>query len=318
MAGITSTSRRHGDGRAYDHCGNRESPFLKPQNFANTIGKPGWLPPLNNGHGFPRIIQQASALWVDFDNGPRRMHERAAAVGRAYGLQPDIPFHYVSMPNPWLDASKQLGLDPLRAAIEQFKAKIIVIDNLLLIKGGVDENSAEMGIVMAHLRHLTEEYQRIVLPIHHQRKDPSGRSGDQLRGHSSIGAAIDLGLLVEREDGSSTVTMRSTKTRDVDVPPFAAMFTYEHKPGTTDLDKARFYGMPQADEQSDHAIENAIREVLKDGAPVLKTTLGAQVHGLLPRVGINRIRGIVERMIAQHHLHMNPGNGPSQWVSRRP
>jgi hypothetical protein len=40
MAGITSTSRRHGDGRAYDHCGNRESPFLKPQNFANTIGKP--------------------------------------------------------------------------------------------------------------------------------------------------------------------------------------------------------------------------------------------------------------------------------------
>ena len=40
MAGITSTSRRHGDGRAYDHCGNRESPFLKPQNFADTIGKP--------------------------------------------------------------------------------------------------------------------------------------------------------------------------------------------------------------------------------------------------------------------------------------
>src|SRR5712691_2935652 len=40
MADITSTLRRHGDGRAYDRCGNRESTFLNPQNFAITIGKP--------------------------------------------------------------------------------------------------------------------------------------------------------------------------------------------------------------------------------------------------------------------------------------
>ena len=137
----------------------------------------GWLCPLGSSQGMPRMIQQASTLWVDFDNGPRRMHERAAAIGRAYDLPADIPFHYVSMPNPWLDASKPLGLDPLRSAIEQFEAKMIVIDNLLLVKGKLEENSADMGIVMAHLRQLTEEYSCVVVPIHHQRKDQGGAPG---------------------------------------------------------------------------------------------------------------------------------------------
>jgi integrase/recombinase XerD len=40
MAAITSILRRHGDGRAYDRCGYRESTCLNPQNFAITIGKP--------------------------------------------------------------------------------------------------------------------------------------------------------------------------------------------------------------------------------------------------------------------------------------
>jgi hypothetical protein len=279
----------------------------------------GWLCPLDRSQGLPRMIQQASTLWVDFDNGPRRMHERAAAIGRAYDLPPDIPFHYVSMPNPWLDASKPLGLDPLRAAIEQFEAKMVVIDNLLLIKGGVEENSADMGIVMAHLRQLTEEYSCLVVPIHHQRKDQGGRSGDRLRGHSSIEAAIDLALIVEREEGSDTITIRSTKTRDVDVAPFAAMLTYEHKPGTTELHTARFFGMPQDDEHSDRAIERAVRDQLTTATgPLLKTELCTFVHGILPNVGINRIRGVVERMVAQHHVHMTPGNRGSQWLSKRP
>ena len=48
---------------------------------------PGWLCPLDRSRkAAPRMIRQASTLWVDFDNGPRRMHERAAAIGRAYNL----------------------------------------------------------------------------------------------------------------------------------------------------------------------------------------------------------------------------------------
>jgi hypothetical protein len=280
---------------------------------------PGWLCPLTRSRQVrPRMIRQASTLWVDFDNGPRRMHERAAAIGRAYDLPPAIGFHYVSMPNPWLDASQPLGLDPLRAAIEHHQAKMIVLDNLLLIKGNLEENSADMGIVMAHLRHLTEEYGALVVPIHHQRKDQGGRSGDRIRGHSSIEAAVDLALLVEREEGSDTVTVRSTKTRDVDVPPFAAMFTYEHQDGSTELSKARFFGLPQDDKRSDRAIEQDVHAVLTAESRLVKTELCGRVHAQLPDVGINRIRNIVERMIAQHRVHVTQGDRNSQWVSKCP
>jgi hypothetical protein len=278
----------------------------------------GWLCPLDANGGFPRMVKQAPALWVDFDNGPRRMHTRAAAVARAYDLRENIPFHYVSMPTPWLDASKAVGLDPLREAIERYQTKVVVIDNLLLVKGDLEENSADMGLVMAHLRQLTEEYGCAVIPVHHQRKDQggNGRSGDRLRGHSSIEAAIDLALLVEREDGSSAITISSTKTRDIDVSPFAAMFTYEHQPGTTELFSARFYGVPQDDERSDKAIDFAIRDILTGGRQLLKKDLCDEVHTRLPKVGINRIRGIIDLMVAKHHISSRSGAKGGQWLSK--
>jgi hypothetical protein len=276
-----------------------------------------WLRPLNPSHGLPRGVTQASVLWVDFDNGPRRMHERVAAIGRAYGLLPSVPLHYVSMPSPWLDASNPIGLAPLEAALERYEAKVVVIDNLLLIKGSIEENSAGMGVVMAYLRQLAERYDCVVIALHHQRKDQGngGRSGDRLRGHSSIEAAVDLALLVEREDGSDSITLRSTKTRGADVPPFGAVFTYEHAPGTSDLFKARFYGLPIADEHSDRAVEHAIRAALGASGELRKMDLSGRVHGALPKVGINRIRVIIDRMLTQHHLNMRPGARGSQNVS---
>jgi hypothetical protein len=276
-----------------------------------------WLEPLDATNGLPRGVQQASVLWADFDNGPRRMHERVAAIGRAYGLSPTVPLHYVSMPSPWLDASHPVGLAPLEAAIERYQAHVVIIDNLLLIKGSIEENSAGMGVVMAYLRQLAERYDCVVIPLHHQRKDHGngGRAGDRLRGHSSIEASIDLGLLVERDEGSSVITLQSTKTRGADVQPFGAMFTYEHAPGTSDLFKARFYGVSIADEHSDRAIERAVRDVLHDGAALLKTELCSRIHGALPKIGINRIRGVVDRMAAQHHLHRHPGPKGGEYLS---
>jgi hypothetical protein len=134
-----------------------------------------------------------------------------------------------------------------------------------------------------------------------------GVAGDRLRGHSSIEAAVDLALLVEREEGSDSITLRSTKTRDVEVAPFGAMFTYAHAPGTTKLQTARFYGQPVDDERSDRAIERAIGQVLGEARELLKMDLCARVHARLPQVGINRVRGVIERLAKQSRLQHRPG-----------
>jgi hypothetical protein len=175
-----------------------------------------------------------------------------------------------------------------------------------------------MGVVMAHLRQLTEQYDSVLMPIHHQRKDhgAGGRAGDRLRGHSAIEAALDLALLVERDEGSNAITIRSTKTRGADVLPFGAMFTYEHAPGTSDLYTARFYGMPVADERSDQAIRRTIRAVLTSPPELPKTELAQRVHAHVPTIGVNRIRGVIEQMLVQRQLLVRVGARGSQWVSR--
>jgi RecA-family ATPase len=76
-----------------------------------------------------------------------------------------------------------------------------VIDNLGTASGGADENSAQMIGVMAGLRQIAEEGELAVLVIHHKSKGDGVRADDSLRGHSSIESAVDLALVVEREEG---------------------------------------------------------------------------------------------------------------------
>jgi hypothetical protein len=121
-----------------------------------------------------------------------------------------------------------------------------------------------MGSIMANFRRLVEDTGAANILIHHQRKDSgtNARAGNRLRGHSSIEAAIDLALLVEREPQAVSVTVQSPKVRGVNVPPFGAMFSYEHKPGTAELATAGFFGIAVEDKVSDRAIEPVVIEIV--------------------------------------------------------
>ena len=262
-----------------------------------------------------RVTKQASVLWADFDNGPRTMHERIASAGRARNLAPDAPLFYLSMPNPWLDMSSWDGADVLLRRITSLDAKLVVVDNLRDVSGRVEENSSEMGVVMSNFRRVTEESGAAVVVVHHQRKGNGGggRAGDNLRGHSSIEAAIDLALRVERENNSDTVTVSATKTRGVDVFPFAALFTYEHKPGTTELSSCQFFGVETTGGKSDGAIRRAVLETVKDTPNIQKTALAERVKQT-NEVGVNRVRAQIDVLVARGKLRVMPGENTNALV----
>ena len=186
-------------------------------------------------------LQKAPVLWIDVDNGINRTEERISALGRTYGLPEDAPLAYISFPTPPFVAQDMDCVDLVLEAIGSTGAKLVVFDNLGTISGGADENSAQMIEVMSGLRRIAELGGCAVVVIHHKSKGTRDRAGDSLRGHSSIEAAVDLALLIEREGDDDTVTVMSTKTRDIPVAAFTALFTYEndeHK----ELTKARFFG----------------------------------------------------------------------------
>jgi hypothetical protein len=270
-----------------------------------------WLPPPPNTSGQGKVTMPMTVLWADFDNGAHLTHERMEAVARDRDLPETTPIRYVSMPSPWLDASTWAGLQVLRECIQVEGATLVSIDNLVAVKGRVDENSAEMGTVMGHLRRLTEDTGIAVILVHHQRKDSgvTSRAGDRVRGHSSIEAALDLALLVEREPHSDSLTLRSTKERGVSVPPFGAILAYTHKPGTTELETARFFGVEVKDIVSDRAIETAVLETVKATPQIIKKDLVAQVKADLPKVGENRVAGIIGRLLQHKRLQTTRGEG---------
>lgn len=267
-----------------------------------------WLPPAPWKAGAePFPTKQVPVMWLDFDNGKRRTHERFEALGRARDLPSDIPLFYYSMPDPWLSGSDKGSIGALALRAKERGVKFICIDNLGAVTGRADENSNQMVEVMSLFRQLAEETGAAETLIHHQRKNAGNvvRAGDNLRGHSSIEAAIDLGLIIEREENSDIINLKSTKTRGLDVLPFSAAFTCEHKPNG-DLGKARFFGLAVEDTSSGLAVEKAIIETLT-GRILNKTDLTNTVKILLPSVGVNRIRDRIDRLVASGKITEKAG-----------
>jgi hypothetical protein len=298
----------------YGAPGTIKSLLLADMAISVAAGLP-WLPPLPQASGAAKITQQVGVLWCDFDNGPRTTHERFEALGRARDLPATIPLSYVSMPSPWLDAGHADAMRALAQRIHALNAKLMIIDNLTTIKGVADENSAQMANVMANFRRLTEDTGAAVILLHHQRKDShqrsgsdtAGRAGDRLRGHSSIEAAVDLALLVERPPHADAVTLQGTKVRGVDVSPFGAQFTYDHKPGTSELATAKFYGLAVEDRVSDCAIGEAVMAIVKANPLMNQRDLKTKVKEDLPAVGMHRIGGVIARLERKKKLKTKPG-----------
>lgn len=236
-----------------------------------------WLPGCNGNHsGIP--VKQSPVFWLDMDNGTRRTDQRIEAVSRSRNLTVDAPFHYVSMPMPPFNVADLDALIYLKTLIRHVGARMVVIDNLGLITGEVEENSAAMAMVMGYLRQIAEGTNCALLVIHHQRKGGAngGRAGDAVRGHSSIEAAVDLALHIGREQDSNKIYIRSTKTRDVDVPDVIANFYYEHRQGTSDLLKAWFDGSKV--QRGENPVRDSILYLLESGEEMTKTRLVQAVY----------------------------------------
>ena len=267
-----------------------------------------WLPPApwqNKTSGIETTTCQT--MWLDFDMGEDQTHDRFAALARARELSINTPVLYYSMPNPWLDASNKGSIGRLIIRAKEAGTKLIIIDNLGTISGGMEENSGAMIRVMSLLRQLAEETGAALILIHHQRKAVAlrnARAGEALRGHSSIEAAIDLGLHIERDD--KIVTIKSTKTRRVDVLPFSAYFTFEHKAGTKDLQTAKFFSLEVEDTSSDTAIQHEIESALT-GCTMNKTELAKTVKEELTTIGINRIRNYIDKAASEGKIKTQEG-----------
>lgn len=250
-------------------------------------GGQDWMPGMFPG-GQGAMVKESPVIWIDMDNGQRRTDQRVDAMSKKRGLPNDAPFNYISMPTPSLIAHDIESMGILHDEVCSLDARMVVIDNLGLVTGTVEENSAEMAQVMKNFRWLAERTGAAFLLLHHQRKGGAAgsRAGDALRGHSSIEASLDLALHVVREAQTNQITIRSTKTRGVDVPNVVADFFYESVTGTNDLDEAWFASV----------------QVNKSQA-ILKQTIVSYAEGFKHGVPKNKLREMVYDDLGSEFSH---------------
>lgn len=258
--------------------------------------------------------QGGPVLWLDFDNGQRRTHERFAALAAAHGVKPSAPLHYVSMPEPGLDVGDTESAAALANRIVSLNAQLVIIDNLGVICGNADENSADMQKPMGGLRWLVEATGTAVIVLHHQRKTPAAngapaaasRAGDSLRGHGSIEAKLDYAVLVTREDDN--VSLRVTKARGPSFKQLGVLFTYENDE-YEELASARFFPTdgPSPDEL------NAIR-FREDIIDLLRKTPYQNANQICQKINGNRkaILDCLRLLRADSVIGERPGPGISR------
>ena len=277
-----------------------KSMFTMVMGAATLTGK-DFLPPEPGSSAIGTTFKttKANVMWIDQDNGKIRTENRWQASAKAYNVPEDAGLEIYSFPLPTLNLSKDSHATDLMLRIADSNTKLVVIDNLVTISGGVDENSAEIMKVMMNLRYIVENAQCAVFVIHHLRKSNGikGLAGDNMRGFSGIKGAIDSLLVVSREPGSSLITISSEKSRDAQIPSFSAKFSYTHKPGTKELDTAMFYceGAVQKLTNADIADE-VIAALTANANPMTQSSLVREVQKHCPGIGINRIRTEINNM----------------------
>ncbi len=163
-----------------------------------------------------RAVEQGPVLVIDEESGPRRLRRRFRWLLNGHGLGRGLPVHFVSLALLNL-ASNGQDAQAVDELLGQVKPALVVIDALIDVSGGADENAAgDMQRLMQTLRQLAEKHDCAIVLIHH-----AGKAG-QYRGSSAIMGAVDLALEVSSETDSPNVDCRAEKARDVEPFTFAA------------------------------------------------------------------------------------------------
>lgn len=298
----------------YGAPGTLKTMLMQDLALCVATGKP-WLKPVpGNPTAGSFLCEKSPVLFLDVDNGWDRTERRFAALCRGHNAPTDAELSYVSFPKPAFIASDLGCVDRLVSDIQRRGARLVVIDNLGAISGGVDENSAQMIEVMQGLRCIAERANVALVVIHHKSKGARLRIGDSIRGHSSIEAALDLALRAEREDGSDTVILRATKTRDAPIGAVSVEWSYERV--GTELLSGGFLCLGKAQQHTSHAAscEQAILDNISDG---MNQSEIVELVKQKTSIGRSTTLEVLKRMVLSNRLYTKPGPGRAKLYFKR-
>ena len=165
-------------------------------------------------------VAQSPVLIIDEENGPRRLARRLGEVLRGHFANELTPVHYVTLAQ--FDFRNADDVNALQVLIEKTGARLVIIDLLVDIMPGADENAVkDVQPVFLALRKVATVTHSAIGLIYHANKAGGYRGSTALKG------AVDLMLMVDKKADLPNIDLRSEKARDTEPFNFAAAMHFQ-------------------------------------------------------------------------------------------
>jgi AAA domain len=160
------------------------------------------------------ICEQGDVLYIDIENGPRRIQSRIATLFPDERNRPDLSRLEWVTEAPQLDAGFIAELERWRISVPE--PRLIVIDVLQRIKlpGSMARNAYENDYsTWAPLQHWATEHGIAVLGLHYTKKGGADDPLEAVSGSNGLSACADTTLVLDSDQNGKTLYVRG---RDVE------------------------------------------------------------------------------------------------------
>jgi len=241
--------------------------------------------------------QQCGVLYIDEENGQRRLKKRFEALG----APEDAPIYLSSFLN--FKAYPAIIDQALDFAAES-DIKFVVIDSFVRVSGADENSSTDVANTFDYLRAFTKEGIAVLIN-HHNRKPQKGFSDPVLdmRGSSDIIAAVDYHLGLSRDRLTNTLTLVQTKNRDEEeIQPF------ELQINSTDGVVLEYKGTAKQKGITLEELRNTLYEVLEStGTPTNKGNLVKSARVILEKATVRSIEKALDNLVEDETFIGKPG-----------
>lgn len=168
-------------------------------------------------------VEQGDVLYLDMENGERRIQRRIDAIYPAGTPRPDLSRLEWVTEAPTLDKGLIDALEDWRLSVAN--PRLVVIDVLQRIKsaGSASRNAYENDYsIWSPLQRWATENGIAVIGLHHTKKGGADDPLEALSGSNGLSACADTTLVLDRDGNGITLYVRG---RDVDEKESAMTFT---------------------------------------------------------------------------------------------
>ncbi len=151
---------------------------------------------------------KTKVLIIDEESGERRLSRRLGEAIRGELGNENINLEYVCRANFKLDDPDDVVL--LQSLIEETGAGLVLIDALCDVMSGDENSKQDTQPIFTALQKIADVTNAAIIVIHH-----SNKTGGY-RGSSAIKGAVDLMIEIKSEQGSSFISFKTMKERDIE------------------------------------------------------------------------------------------------------